>query len=168
MDEQRQDDQQEPTNDSNVPIQDVAFKTYQKRWTIEKGGERGSGISVLMVRHDDDDDDDDTGYLSRLSISVYLSIPPKPRRYGFTLFPKREMKNTQKLVPRKLQFLNNSILFLFSKDKIVILPFCKTKIAAYIFGLVWFYGISTLVGCLMQNSLYTYIYIIIIILMPPA
>ena len=27
------------------------------RWTIGKSGERGSGISVLPVRHDDDDDD---------------------------------------------------------------------------------------------------------------
>ena len=39
---------------SSVPIRDVALKTCQKRWTIEKGGEKGSGISVLMVRHDDD------------------------------------------------------------------------------------------------------------------
>ena len=56
MDEQRQDDQLEPTHDSSVRIQDVALKTNQKRWTTEKGGERGT--SVLMVRHDDDDDDD--------------------------------------------------------------------------------------------------------------
>ena len=39
-------------------IQDVALKTYRKRWTIEKGGGRGPGRSVLMVRHDDDDDDE--------------------------------------------------------------------------------------------------------------
>ena len=44
-----------------MPIQDVTLKTYRKRWTIETGDERGSGISVLMVRHDDDDDDDDLG-----------------------------------------------------------------------------------------------------------
>ena len=31
----------------------------RKRWTIEKGGERGSGRSPLVARHDDDDDDDD-------------------------------------------------------------------------------------------------------------
>ena len=29
-------------------------------WTIETGGERGSGISALAVRHDDDDDDYDS------------------------------------------------------------------------------------------------------------
>ena len=57
MDEQRQDDQLEPIYNSSVPIQDVTLKTYRKRWTIERGGERGSGISVLMARHDDDDDD---------------------------------------------------------------------------------------------------------------
>ena len=53
MDEQRQDDQLEPTYNSSVPIQDVALKTYRKRCT---GGERESGRSVLLVRHDDDDD----------------------------------------------------------------------------------------------------------------
>ena len=41
-----------------MPIQDVSLKTYRKRWTIEKGGERGLGRSVLMARHDDDDDDE--------------------------------------------------------------------------------------------------------------
>ena len=57
MDEQNQNDQLEPTYISSVPIRDVALKTYQKRWTIENGGGRGSGISVLMMRHDDDEDD---------------------------------------------------------------------------------------------------------------
>ena len=36
-----------------VPIQDVALKTYRKRWTIEKGGGKGSGRSLLMARQDD-------------------------------------------------------------------------------------------------------------------
>ena len=35
------------------------LRTCWKRWTIERGGERGSRISVLMARKDDDDDDDD-------------------------------------------------------------------------------------------------------------
>ena len=39
-----------------VPIRDVTLRTCQKRWTIERGGGRGSGISVLMAWHDDDDD----------------------------------------------------------------------------------------------------------------
>ena len=55
MDEQKQDDQLEPTYNSSVPIKDVALKTYRKRWTIEKSGGRGSGRSVLMVQYDGDD-----------------------------------------------------------------------------------------------------------------
>ena len=39
-----------------MPIQDVALKTHQKQWMIEKDGEKGSGMSLLMARHDDDDD----------------------------------------------------------------------------------------------------------------
>ena len=54
MDEQRQDDQLEPTYNSCMPIQDVALKTYRKRWTIEKVGARWSGRSALVARHDDD------------------------------------------------------------------------------------------------------------------
>ena len=49
MDELRQDDHLEPTYTSSVPIQDVALKTCQKRWMIEKGGRMGSEISVLMA-----------------------------------------------------------------------------------------------------------------------
>ena len=58
MDEQRQDDQLEPTYSSSVPIRNVALKNYRKQWTKGKGGKRGSGISVLMARFDDDNDDD--------------------------------------------------------------------------------------------------------------
>ena len=68
MDEQRQDDQLEPTYNSSVPIQDVALKTYQKRWTIEKGGERGSGISVLAARHDDDVNFGSVSFLKLLTL----------------------------------------------------------------------------------------------------
>ena len=57
MDEQRQDDQLEPTYSSSVLIQDVALRTSRKQWTIEKGGKKGSGISVLKMRHNDDDDE---------------------------------------------------------------------------------------------------------------
>ena len=57
MDGQRQDDQLEPTHSSSVSIRDVVLKTYLKQWTIEKDGEKGSGISMLIERHDDDDND---------------------------------------------------------------------------------------------------------------
>ena len=49
MDEQRQDNQLELIYYSSVPIQDVALETYRERWTIEKGGKRGSGRSMLVA-----------------------------------------------------------------------------------------------------------------------
>ena len=55
MDKQIQADQLEPTYNCSVLIQDVALKTYKKRWTIENGGGRGSRISVLMAWYDDND-----------------------------------------------------------------------------------------------------------------
>ena len=55
MDEESQDDQLEPIYNSSVPVR----KTSRERWSIEKGGGRGSEISVLIARHDDDDDEDD-------------------------------------------------------------------------------------------------------------
>ena len=55
MDEQRQDVQLEPTYSSSVPIRDVALRTYRRQWTIGRGGDRGSEISVLIARHEDDD-----------------------------------------------------------------------------------------------------------------
>ena len=59
MAEQKQNDKLEHTYSSCVRIWDIALKTCQRRWTIGRSGERGSGISVLAARHDDDDDDDD-------------------------------------------------------------------------------------------------------------
>ena len=56
MDKQKQNDQLEPTYSSSVPIRDVALKTCRKQWTTRRGFESGSGISVLMARHDDDDE----------------------------------------------------------------------------------------------------------------
>ena len=44
------------TFSSYVRIRYVALKTCQRRWTIGRSGERGSGISVLAAWHDDDDD----------------------------------------------------------------------------------------------------------------
>ena len=56
MAKQNQDDLLEPTYRSSVRIRDVALRTCQKRWTIWRSDERGSGISALAARHDDDDD----------------------------------------------------------------------------------------------------------------
>ena len=41
---------------SSVRTQDVVRRTCQKRWMIETNGERESGKSVLIARHDDDND----------------------------------------------------------------------------------------------------------------
>ena len=57
MAEQKQDDQLKHIYSSCVRIRDVAQKTCQRRGTIGRSGERGSGISVQAARHDDDDDD---------------------------------------------------------------------------------------------------------------
>ena len=50
--------QLEPIYSSSVQLQNVTLKTWRKQWTIGKSGEIGSGISVLMSKHDDDDDDE--------------------------------------------------------------------------------------------------------------
>ena len=71
MDEQSQDDQLEPTYSSSVPIRGVPLKTCWKKWTIGSGGERGSGISVLIARYDDDGDDE---FKLLTSAHVYLEI----------------------------------------------------------------------------------------------
>ena len=70
MDEQRQDDQLEPTYYSSVLIQDVALKTNEKQWMIEKGGGTGSGLSMLMAWRDDDFQD-----LFKMSCSIFVSFP---------------------------------------------------------------------------------------------
>ena len=56
MDEQRQENQLEPTYSSSMPIREVTLKTCRKQWKIGKDGKRRSGISVLMARCDDDHD----------------------------------------------------------------------------------------------------------------
>ena len=55
MDEQRQDDQLEPTYSSSLRVRDVILKTCWKQWTIGRDSERWLGISMLIARHDDDD-----------------------------------------------------------------------------------------------------------------
>ena len=75
MAKQKQDDQLEHTNSSYVRIRDVALKTCQRRWTIGRSGEIGSGISILAARHDDDDDDDDDyEFISKTAIWCNVRI----------------------------------------------------------------------------------------------
>ena len=74
--EQKQDDQLEHTYSSDVRIRDVALRTCQRRWTIRRSGERGSGLPVLAAWHNDDDDDDiyDICYNIDMCLYIYLSI----------------------------------------------------------------------------------------------
>ena len=55
-DVQEWDDQHELTYSSYVRTRDVTLKTCRRRWMIGRNGERRSGISALVARHDDDDD----------------------------------------------------------------------------------------------------------------
>ena len=77
---QKQDDQHGHTFSSYVRIRDVVLKTCQRRWTIGKSGERGSGISVLPARYDDDDN------LQRfIIIIIIITIIIPLRVFFFTL-----------------------------------------------------------------------------------
>ena len=65
MDEQKQDVQSEPTYSSSVLIRDVALRICRKQWTIGRCSEKGSGIFVLIARHDDDKCVSKYGFFSR-------------------------------------------------------------------------------------------------------
>ena len=63
MDEQGRDVQFGPTSYSSVSVRDVALRISRKQWTIGSCGERGSGISMLIARHDDDDNNNTCNHL---------------------------------------------------------------------------------------------------------
>ena len=131
MNEQRQDNQLELTYSRTVPIQNVAQKTCWKQWMIEKGGKRGSEISVLMmVQCDDDDYDTSTiiGYL--MPNPLYTYIYDLVWFYGTSTIVGYLMTNPLNM---------------------------KIYIYIYIlFGLVGFYGISTILSYFMLNPVFTY------------
>ena len=94
MDEQRQDDQLEPTYSSSVLIRGAALRTCQKQWTIERGGKRGSGISMLIAWHDDNDDDVGTGQKKSQCIAIhFVTFSHKMQGFSFTFFNANNMKN---------------------------------------------------------------------------
>ena len=87
---QMQDDQHEHTFSSYVRIRDVVLKTYLGRWTIGRSGERGSGISMLPVRHDDDDDDkvlplNARVNLTAMAMEVFSALPKLQHEYSHTI-----------------------------------------------------------------------------------
>ena len=67
--------QLEPKYSCSMLIRGVIMRICRKQWMIVRCGERGSGISVLIARHDDDDDDDDeiwfNGYQVKLDAITY-------------------------------------------------------------------------------------------------
>ena len=75
MANQKQDDQLEHTYSSYVMIRDVTLKTCQRWWMIGRRGERGSGIYVLVARHDDDD--------IYIYIYIYIFIIISCRQHGY-------------------------------------------------------------------------------------
>ena len=95
---QKQDDQLEHAFSSYVEIRDVVLKTYRRRWTIGRSGERGSGISVLAAPLDDDDDY--VWWESRTnehatkfnSVTSALQVRIGPLRHGIKIFVARKVK----------------------------------------------------------------------------
>ena len=85
MAEQKQGDQLEPTYSSSVRIRDVALRTCQKRWTIERSGKRGSG-SVLAAQDDDDDDGNDDSSLCFPSLAILSNSFPPSLSLSLSLF----------------------------------------------------------------------------------
>ena len=79
----KQDDQLEHTFSSYVRIQNVALKTCQRRWTIGRSGEKGSGISMLAARYDDKSSQ--TLYVNHaiyIYIYIYSALLQRLKRWG--------------------------------------------------------------------------------------
>ena len=80
MAEKKQDDHLEHIFSSYVRIRDVALKTCQRRWTIGRSGDWGSGISVLAARHDD------------IYIYIYIYIYIVLHRWNVSLYHNSSVK----------------------------------------------------------------------------
>ena len=89
MDKQKQDNHLKLTYSSSVPIRDVTLKTCRKQWIIERGGVKGSGISVLIVQHDDNADDETGCHIKVKEPSMaFNSSIAEEEIVGFIPFPK--------------------------------------------------------------------------------
>ena len=144
MDEQWQDDHLEFMYNSSVPIQDIDWKTSWERWMTETGDERESGRSMLAVWHDDDDDEIELKVLQYLDNNL-----PAADTFAWVV---KVMNHTG---PRSQDTLRlKSWLGAQSQNlcfySYLTLPNCQGSLV--FFNLVWFYGISTIVGYLMPNQ----------------
>ena len=84
-DGQRLDDQFEPINSSFVPIQDVSWKTYRERWTIETGSERSLLASWRCLSYSSAFDfDPNFNYQSFFILPILLALSRSPNIQDFT------------------------------------------------------------------------------------
>ena len=78
---------------SSVSLQDVAMNNYRGQCTIETGGERGSGRSVLVARQDDDDISECVCLSLRMCSCVYvillMMITYSPHLHGVSIISAR-------------------------------------------------------------------------------
>ena len=99
MAEQMQGDQLEPTYSSSVRIRDVALRTCQKRWTIERNGERGSGISVLAAWQDDDE----ISFINTNRLTNFWQLKKYVRKYKLYDLRKRKEEIIERTLKKDLR-----------------------------------------------------------------
>ena len=91
-------------------IWDVALKTCQRRWTIGRRGERGSGISVLAARHDDDDN----------SWNIHFNINQSQTMQSLHTRIKILIKNILLLLFKRIPLLIEWLVHFFFKFRFII------------------------------------------------
>ena len=130
MAKQKQDDQLEYTYSSYVRIQDVALKTCQERWMIGRSGERGSGISVLVARHDDD--------MTHVPLQFPLNDPPRTQHHDSRAFALKLNFNFQHFILDG--YPTNTILLDFS------ISFWHSSLAMWTYAKqsnIWIFDVSS-------------------------
>ena len=133
------------TYSSYLRIRDVALKTCLRWWTIGRSDERGSGISVLVERHDDDDDDDDI----YKNIYIFSDLMPRGHFFFFLHCVRNIECHSSLSIPhecfiRKLFFLQVHETCLNKTDKsmwennLIISSWFYSTLLACIWALFWF------------------------------
>ena len=100
-----------PSKSSSVRIRDVTLKTSQRRWTTGRSRERGSGISVLVARHDDENQRKNFLWFTYNKKSGERGI------YNFRTFliPWIKLSSFSPSSPSKIRLLNVTISQFFDK-----------------------------------------------------